>query len=505
MTKTTKPKLLIFIVAYHAETTIKKVISRIPVADLRGDYELEILIIDDASGDKTFEAALSGMNDQDSGAPITVLHNPVNQGYGGNQQIGFYYACEKTFDYVALIHGDGQYAPEVLPALLKPFQSDDIGAVFGSRMMVNGDALRGGMPLYKFVGNKILSKTQNLLLGSTLSEFHSGYRIYSTKALKKIPFSKNTKDFHFDTEIIIQLLFAKLKIVELPIPTYYGDEICRVNGVKYAKDVVLTSLRAAISKKGIFYDPKWDTELSKTNRINYVSKFGYISTHSLAFNQIRSNSNVLDIGCAGGYVSDELKRRKNCKVTGIDFSNPSPSNLMDQFFLSDVENFLEYGTVQYDYYLFLDIIEHLKNPERFLENFYNQISNNADAEIIFTTGNVAFFVTRIMLMLGHFNYGEKGILDKTHTRLFTFSSFRRLLSQSGFYEVEVKGVPAPFPIVIKSRILAKLLLLINQFLIRISPGLFSYQIYILAKPNIELKYLLGMAHTAAKIRAENVN
>ena len=117
-----------------------------------------------------------------------------------------------------MIHGDGQYAPEELPTLVAPLRDGQADAVFGSRMMTRFGALKGGMPLYKFVGNRILTAIQNLLLGTSLTEFHSGYRVYSVAALQKIPFRLNSNDFHFDTEIIIQLLNARQRIVELPIP-----------------------------------------------------------------------------------------------------------------------------------------------------------------------------------------------------------------------------------------------------------------------------------------------
>ena len=179
---------------------------------------------------------------------ITVLFNPENQGYGGNQKVGYYYAIKNNFDFVALIHGDGQYAPEELPKLISPLASGTADAVFGSRMLSDGAALKGGMPMYKYVGNKILTYFQNYLLQTKLSEFHSGYRLYSTDALRTIPFYLNSNDFHFDTEIIIQLVFSGQKITELPIPTYYGDEICHVNGIKYAFKVIEATLRASLQK-----------------------------------------------------------------------------------------------------------------------------------------------------------------------------------------------------------------------------------------------------------------
>jgi glycosyltransferase involved in cell wall biosynthesis len=222
-------RLLIFIVAYNAEKTIEKVLARIP-STLHHD-NVEVLIIDDFSQDKTFE---SGLRFQQGQTPfkITLLRTPENQGYGGNQKLGYRYAIDHGFDFVALVHGDGQYAPEKLPVLLAPLLHGEADAVFGSRMIDTGAARAGGMPLYKWVGNQILTRFENWMLGSDLSEFHSGYRLYATHALAQIPFEKNTNDFHFDSEIIVQLWLKKFRILELPIPTYYGNEICHVNGLK---------------------------------------------------------------------------------------------------------------------------------------------------------------------------------------------------------------------------------------------------------------------------------
>ncbi len=243
-----KSKVLVFIVAYNAEKTIAKVVQRIP-ASLLDKYEVDILIIDDSSHDATFDQGHSISKDESLPFRLTVLFNPVNQGYGGNQKIGYRYAIENGYDFVALIHGDGQYAPECLPDLLVPLRAGEASAVFGSRMLTPSGALRGGMPLYKFVGNRILTWIENKLLGSRLSEFHSGYRLYATSALAAIPFERNSNAFHFDTEIIIQLLIARLKIIELPIPTHYGDEICHVNGMRYGKDVIIAALKARLQQR----------------------------------------------------------------------------------------------------------------------------------------------------------------------------------------------------------------------------------------------------------------
>src|SRR3954447_5812375 len=248
-------RLLIFIVAYNAQTTIEKVLSRIP-RSLRGG-NVEVLIIDDSSQDDTFQNSLR-YQWRNTEHKITVLRTPENQGYGGNQKLGYRYAIDNGFDFVALVHGDGQYAPEKLPDLLGPLIKAEAYAVFGSRMIDKKAARAGGMPAYKWIGNQILTRFQNALLGTSLSEFHTGYRLYSTAALAQVLFEKNTGDFHFDTEIIIQFVLKNLHIAELPIPTFYGDEICHVNGMRYAWDVVKATTKARLCVVHLFYDRKFD-------------------------------------------------------------------------------------------------------------------------------------------------------------------------------------------------------------------------------------------------------
>src|SRR5439155_1327645 len=151
-------RLLIFIVAYNAETTIEKVLRRIP-ASLRLD-EVEVLIIDDSSRDNTFAEGLR-YQQRNAEFKLTLLRSPENQGYGGNQKLGYRYAIDNNFDFVALVHGDGQYAPEKLPLLLGPLVRGQADAVLGSRMIDKRAALRGGMPFYKWIGNQILTTFQN--------------------------------------------------------------------------------------------------------------------------------------------------------------------------------------------------------------------------------------------------------------------------------------------------------------------------------------------------------
>ncbi|MGA2500034.1 MAG: glycosyltransferase family 2 protein [Tepidisphaeraceae bacterium] len=234
-----KPRIGILVVAYNAENHLRQTLHRIP-AELRPKIE-EVFVFDDASKDRTHEVGRE-LQDEWEGTHLTIYKNPVNLMYGGNQRQGYKYAIEKGFDIVVLLHGDGQYAPEVMQELLTPLETGQADMVMGSRMMVPGAALRGNMPPYKYYGNKILTWMENRLLGTNLTEFHSGYRAYSVNALRNIPLDALTNNWHFDTQIVLEFLKQGLRIREVPIPTYYGDEICHVNGIPYALNCVRSAL-----------------------------------------------------------------------------------------------------------------------------------------------------------------------------------------------------------------------------------------------------------------------
>jgi glycosyltransferase involved in cell wall biosynthesis len=475
-------RLLIFIVAYNAQTTIEKVLSRIPPS-LQSE-NVEVLIIDDSSKDDTFRNGLRYQR-QNSAFKITVLRTPENQGYGGNQKLGYRYAIDNGFDIVALVHGDGQYAPEKLPALIAPLVTGEADAVFGSRMIDKRAARQGGMPLYKWLGNQVLTAFQNRILGTSLSEFHTGYRLYSTSALSQIPFEKNTNDFHFDTEIIIQFVLRKLRIAELPIPTFYGDEVCHVNGLKYAWDVFKSTIKARLCAIHLFYDRKFD--VNPEMAAAHSDKLGFPSSQTFAVDSCVEGSNVLQLGLGHANVAAELERRA-CQVTAIDFTANELAENQDAIH-SAANPSLQGDLSSFDQVLLMDLIEHLHDPESFMEALRKQTAGRRP-EVIITSANVAFFVPRIMLALGQFNYSRKGILGIGHRRLFTFRSLSSLLQQAGYELLEARGVPAPFPLAIGTNFWSRMLLKLNEILIKFSKGLFAYQICIRARALPDSRHLL---------------
>jgi 2-polyprenyl-3-methyl-5-hydroxy-6-metoxy-1,4-benzoquinol methylase len=343
----------------------------------------------------------------------------------------------------------------------------------------------------------VLTGLQNRILGTHLSEFHTGYRVYSTAALAQVPFEKNTNDFHFDTEIIIQFVLKKLCITELPIPTFYGDEICHVNGMKYAWDVCKATVKARLCGIHLFYDRKFDVNRGE---LPHSDKLGFPSSQSFAANACFPHADVLQLGIGHSNVAAALTGR-SCRVTAVDFSenevaeasSATPSAPMPQ---------VPQNVGAYDYILLMDLVEHLHDPEKFMDELRRQMSGR-QPEVIITSANIAFFITRIMLALGQFNYSKKGILGLGHRRLFTFQSMRALLEQAGYEIIEENGAPAPFPLALGLNRWSEMLLLINRILIRLSKTLFSYQICIRSRALPDAKHLLTETiASSSALRAE---
>ncbi len=477
-----QPKIGILIVAYNAESTIFKVLSRIRPATW--ERIAEVFIFDDSSGDKTCDEA-EKYRSEPYGNKIKIFRNQVNLGYGGNQKRGYLYAIEQGFDIVVLLHGDGQYAPEYLDHLIDPLAAGECEAVFGSRMMIRGAARRGGMPFYKWLGNRILTVFQNTALGARMTEYHSGYRAYHVPSLAKIPFLKNSNDFHFDNEIIIQFLEAGYRIKEVPIPTYYGDEICYVNGLKYAWNIFRTTIRYRLHKAGLFcYCEQFDLGTGS----KYTFKENRFSSHNQILDAIRRSTGegeleALDIGCGAGFLAARIANL-GYRVTGADlYESEEARKNCCEFFVCDIEKELgRIGPRQFDVAVLADILEHLRNPEEVLLQVRTMLKPRG--RVVASTANIAHWSVRLGLLFGKFVYTERGILDKTHVRLFTRQTFRRLFREAGFRVLRTRGCPIPFELVFpRWPRLADLLCQLNMLLVYVWPSLFAYQILIEAEPD----------------------
>jgi glycosyltransferase involved in cell wall biosynthesis len=418
------PRIGILVVAYNAAGTLARVLDRIP-ADFRPRIS-GVLVSDDHSADATYLVGL-GYQQMDATLPLEVIRNPHNLGYGGNQKVGYRWAIERGFDIIVMLHGDGQYAPEKLPDVVRPLERGEADAVFGSRLLEPGAARRGGMPLYKYVGNRVLTRLENTLVGTGLSEWHSGYRAYSVAALRELPFERNDDDFNFDTQIIIQLAEAGKTMVEIPIPTFYGDEICYVNGLKYARLISRDVIRYRAHKMGF-----GSGELAFASD-PYEARQSPDTSHARILGWVggRPPGRVLDLGCGDGYRASDL-RAAGHHVVGVDVSAADGvKDRIDEFVQADLDAGLPPGLDgPFDVVIAADVLGHVRRPELILEELHRLLAPSG--VLIASVPNFGHWYPRLRVMAGRFDYDRRGILDRTQVRFFTGRSFERLLAAQGW-------------------------------------------------------------------------
>lgn len=234
-------KIVVVLPAFNAEKTLEQTYSEIPL-----DIVDDVILVDDKSNDKTVQKA------KDLGISKIFLHEE-NQGYGANQKTCYDEALNLNADIIVMLHPDYQYTPALIPSMASLIAKGTYDVVLGSRILGNG-ALKGGMPVYKYIFNRILTCIQNVLLGAKLSEYHTGFRAYSREVLKKINYKNNSNDFIFDNQVLAQVLYLGFEIAEITCPTKYEKDSSSINfwrSIKYGFGVLKTSLQYFLQKIGL--------------------------------------------------------------------------------------------------------------------------------------------------------------------------------------------------------------------------------------------------------------
>lgn len=233
-------RVIVVMPAYKAALTLEKTYQEIPL-----DWVDEVIVVDDHSPDNTVEVA------QQLGIKHIIRHD-LNKGYGGNQKSCYNKALELGGDIVIMVHPDYQYTPKLLKAIISIIGNDLYPVVFASRILGKG-ALKGGMPLYKYFANRVLTLFQNILIGQKLSEYHTGYRGFSREVLEKVPFNKAGDDFIFDNQMALQVFWNGFEIGEVTCPTKYFEEASSINFKRssiYGIGVIFHSIRYRLAKWG---------------------------------------------------------------------------------------------------------------------------------------------------------------------------------------------------------------------------------------------------------------
>ena len=406
-------------------------------------------------------------------------------GYGELQKLAFHYSIKHKFDTVVVLHQRGNVFQELLGSLNSLLPRNNAQVFLGSRFISKEGILETKTPTLKKWGSKIVTFLQNKILNSSFSDFHSRFRSFSVEALKLVPFQFNSNGYEFDSEILIQLWASGCNIVEVPIPFKDGDNIRQENTLSYVWKLLKTTCCYRLHQMSLFYDRKFDLE---SGFAKYKLKKGFPSTHEYAIQSINPSSRVLDIGCGNSLVADELKKR-GCYVEAIDYEEPQGEQVIDRFTKMDInDSDANIATSEFDNILLLDVLEHVEDPEAFVLRLRINAKGKTPKFIV-SVPNVAFFVVRIQLLFGNFNYGIRGTLDLGHRRLFTFGSIQQLFLQAGYRIQTIKGIPAPFPLAIGVNWLSRCLLIINQMLIKLFPRVFAYQVILTAYPSPTLDNL----------------
>lgn len=234
-------RIVVVLPAYNAERTLEQTYREIP-----HDIVDEVVLVDDASRDATLDAA------QRMGIRHVIRH-PRNRGYGGNQKTCYRKALELGADIVVMLHPDYQYTPRLVTAMASLISSGLYDVALGSRILGTG-ALKGGMPLYKYLANRFLTATQNFFLGQKLSEYHTGYRAFSSEVLRTLPLEENSDDFVFDNEMLVQIAHFGFSIAEITCPTLYAPESSSISlrrSVRYGLGVLSTTLSFVLQRSGL--------------------------------------------------------------------------------------------------------------------------------------------------------------------------------------------------------------------------------------------------------------
>lgn len=234
-------KVVVVLPAYNASKTLEKTFKEIPL-----EIVDQVILVDDKSKDETYDLA------QKIGIHKVIRHEK-NRGYGGNQKTCYKAAIEENADIVIMLHPDYQYTPLLIEAMAYPIAHGLFPVMLGSRILGKG-ALKGGMPMYKYIANRFLTLFQNIMLGQKLAEYHTGYRAFSREILLQMPLEENSDDFVFDNEMLAQITFAGYEIGEITCPTKYFDEASSINfsrSVTYGLGVLRTSLKYRINKWGL--------------------------------------------------------------------------------------------------------------------------------------------------------------------------------------------------------------------------------------------------------------
>ena len=459
------PRIALFLFGLSSIGALRKTLERIP-EPLRECLE-EIALFPDGSLEGELAAAWPELA-RLPGLRLRIHRTPGDHGYGAQRKAAFEQALRAGFDHVVAMCGDGRHPPEGLPKLLH-------AALFEGRELVFASRLRSprSMPLGPALGHLAASEFQNHVLGIRLRDYDSGYRLYSVRALRAVPFQLAGDDRTFDVDLMIQHRALGISSAEVSVvPPWREADTAReeathtLRACGRALDYRLHQLH--VVRRGRYFVDRG---------IHYTLKESETGSHMQILDAIEPGSRVLDLGCSQGLLARPL-REKQVRVTGVDARPPERlAAELEAYHQRDLELPVELpeGRV-FDYVVVADVIEHLRNRAQLLRSARRHLK--PEGRLIISTPNIALWFYRLSLLVGRFEYGPRGVLDRTHVHLYTHDSFRREVQGAGFHILRERVTALPFEVVFESTGRSRLMRSIARAyhgLARLWPEMFAYQ------------------------------
>lgn len=425
-----------------------------------------------------------------------VTFVPPGMTYGERQKLALDMARQRGFDVVVLTPHDHACDLARLADLLRPIREDQADLVLGSRFMHGKGPAAQRMGWARALGHAWSAAANRALIGSKCTDIYAGYRAVRVSALRDIPFEQNSSDRRFDVELLIQFHTFGRRVLDVPVDTVPGGGRSPAGffaGVGTWLKALKCDLRFFLHQKGFLHHPLFDN-----HSVPYQLRTDEYSVHHWVIQTIPPGSRVLDLGCSDGYVARCL-RAKGCRVVGVDlFDSAAARADTDEFFIANLDDLApvarQVDFSRFDVVIALDVIEHLSNPEDFLRTLRANI--RPGCQVILSTANVAYWIVRIMLLLGQFNYGKRGILDITHKRLFTRATFPRACRVTGFVVKRLIGIPPPVHYVVPAG-LGHALTGMHNGLSRLIPSWFGFQLIVQITPTPTVEQLWKMVESRA--------
>lgn len=439
----------LLVLAHNAADVLPNTLDRIP-ANFRDRLE-SVVILDDASADDTFPVAAAWAR-RNRLARTTVLRHTKHLGHGGTRKAGLRLAIEHGIDVVALLPVDGRYAPESLPALVGPILHEDADAVFGLPEP-SGDEGRA-----RRARDRVLMAAGEWLLGSPLRGVHADFRAYATSALRAIPFEANADGPEFETQVVVQLRHEGKRIVELPLPD--------VGDAEDANEISRLRQRVGVLRNVLEYRRVgWGIGTSDWVPTADHSADATCTSHAAVLAELEElpNGRVLDLGCEGGRLAEQI-RALGHRVVGVDRTETDGvRDRLNLFVRADLNDGIPpeaHVAAGYDVVVASDVLQYLAYPDRLLREIHSVL--RPGGQVLVSVPNGVHWYPRLRFASGRFDYDRRGILDANHLRFFSRRSLRRLLVRAGYdiLDEQVSGLP----------------LLGQRALARVLPGLFGYQL-----------------------------